>query len=210
MLLGVRHFTWFDWFFVENESWGVTMHLGDDNDPCTLASLIRKLWLWFKKKKRKDHYLFTMKFFFYSQISKKFQIDFGVSRNSPPPPLSLSLSAPKLLSVWQILQQITQKRNLELIDVFSLKRDVCQNASPTALTRREATPLDLVPVAACSLDTQAEMRLESRDYLNFTTTFRNIDMPYGTTRRQRQRADFFQQLFVFFLFLFKVFSHEWY
>ena len=45
-----------------------------------------------------------MKFFFYSQISKKFQIDFGVSRNSPPPPpptpLSLSLSPHQSCSLY--------------------------------------------------------------------------------------------------------------
>ena len=31
--------------------------------------------------------------------------------------------------------------------------------------------------------------LESRDYLNFSTTFRNLDMPNCTTFKQRQRAD---------------------
>ena len=55
-------------------------------------------------------------------------------------------------------------------------------------------PLDLVPVAACLLHTQAAMAaFWWRYYLNFSTTFCNIDNVDGTILTQQQRAVLFSK-----------------
>ena len=50
-----------------------------------------------------------------------------------------------------------------------------------------------------STNKQQWRRLESRDYLNFWTKFRNIDKPNGTSLKQRQGADLFSKAISMFV-----------
>ena len=92
---------------------------------------------------------------------------------------------------WRRTQSNAKRRIVEIEMIFFFLLCVIPRASFHWDVIRNQS---LVPVSACLLDSKQQWRrLESRDYLNFSTRFRNSAMPDGTTLRQQQRADLFSK-----------------